>query len=62
MVEVMRVTDETSRAVVADLIVEANRLAKRAPHIVGCDRLRTPWDELHLDIDALLTDWMDALP
>lgn len=60
MVEVLRVTDDTSREFLADLIHEANRQAKRMPHIVGCDKLHTPWDEIHLDIDALLEDYLEA--
>lgn len=62
MVDVLRVTDETSREVLADLIRETNRLAKRQQRIVERFTTDKPsaWSDYHLDLDALLTDWESA--
>lgn len=61
--EVLRVTDETSRAFLADLIAETNRKAKRQQRIVERFTTDKPsaWSELHQDLDALLTDYLSAL-
>lgn len=62
MVEVLRVTDETSRQFLGELINQANRDAKRQQRIVKQFERDKPtkWDEAHADIDALVTDWESA--
>lgn len=59
MVEVLRVTDETSSEMLADLICDANRDAKRQPHIFGVCA-PSAWDDAHELIDELLDDWEQA--
>jgi hypothetical protein len=59
MVEVLRVTDDTPRELLAELLVDANRDAKRQPHVFGVCA-PSAWDEAHELIDELLDDWEQA--
>lgn len=56
---VVLITDETTRAQIAEVLAEANRHAKRKPHVLGVVG-PSAWDECHSLIDALLEDWDQA--
>ena len=50
------VTDETP-AEILEALTYVNRLAKRAPAILGTVDYPTDWDAAHRSLDQLLTDW-----
>lgn len=56
----IRVTDDTSRAEIAEALVHANAAAKRKPRVVGDEKIPTAWDHCHEILDALLEDWENA--
>jgi hypothetical protein len=56
---VIRVTDQSTRAEIADVLAMANYQAKRKPHVLGKVQ-PSAWDECHKLIDELLQDWLDA--
>lgn len=57
---VLRVTDATPRAELAELLAEANHAAQRDFPKVGTPEHPTPWDDSHAFINELLTDWQKA--
>lgn len=62
MPDVIRVTDETTRAELEEALANLNLAAKRAPHVVEkrtTDR-PTEWTRRHAALDAVLTDWQAA--
>lgn len=56
----LRVTDDTTRAELAEAMAHVLRLAKREMPKVGTAEYPTPWDTRHATLDALLTDWEQA--
>lgn len=60
MPDVLRVNDASTRADIAESIVNVNARAKRIPHVVGNEKLPTEWDRRHGNINDLLTDWEAA--
>lgn len=62
MPDLIRVTDETTRADLAETLGHLAAHAKRQPYVVrrfDSDPL-TSWDKAHAQIDAVLTDWQAA--
>jgi hypothetical protein len=59
MTTIVKVTDTSTRAEIADVLAEANYQAKRKPHVLGVVG-PSAWDEAHSLIDCLLQDWLDA--
>ena len=53
----IRVTDESTRAEVAEAMVYVNDRAKSTPHVVGTVEEPTLWDRRHDLLNAMLTDW-----
>jgi hypothetical protein len=53
----IRVTDESTRAEVAEAMVYVNDRAKHTPHAVGTAEHPTLWDRRHSLLNAMLTDW-----
>ena len=45
------------RDALAEALANLCHAAKRKIPRVGCDALRTPWDNVHAQIDELLTLW-----
>lgn len=60
MPDLIPVTDETTRAEMADLLAMANRDTKRLPCVVGSREFPTPWDDAHEFLNELLDDWQAA--
>ena len=58
--EIVRVTDETPRAEIADLLAEAVHQAGRTFRVVGSPEHPTDWDAAHELIDELLSDYFEA--
>ena len=58
---VVRVTDETTRAVLAATLTRINAHAIRVPHVMSKDeRWPSEWDRAHRRINALLDDMDQA--
>lgn len=55
----VRVSDETTRAEIAEALAHVNRRAKRVPRVFGV-AAPSAWDELHDMLDHLLDDWRAA--
>lgn len=55
------ITDETSRADIAEAIRYVNEYAHRQPHVLGVTA-PSRWDAAHSKLDALLEDWLNAAP
>lgn len=56
---VVKVTDQTTRAEIADVLATANYEAKRKPHVLGVVG-PSAWDIAHDLLDHLLADWEQA--
>ena len=50
-------TDESTRAEVAEAMVYVHDRAKSTPHVVGPADEPTLWDRRHELLNAMLTDW-----
>lgn len=59
--EVLKVSDDTTREELAVAIGSVCDRAKRIPHVVGTDRLPTEWDRRHEQINAML-DQIERAP
>jgi hypothetical protein len=57
---IIRVTDETTRAEIAEALTNLGHVARREFPVVGTPRAPTPWDRRHQAINALLDDWERA--
>lgn len=57
---IIRVTDETPRAEIAEALTHCCRTAIRAPHVMGSEEHPSAWDKAHARLDALLEDWLRA--
>ena len=53
----LRVTDESTRAEVADAMTYINELTKLTPGVVGSPAHPSLWDRRHELLNAMLTDW-----
>lgn len=53
----IRVTDESTRAEVAEAMVYINDRAKLTPHRVGTTEDPSLWDRRHMLLNAMLSDW-----
>lgn len=53
------ITDETSRADIAEAIINVCDYAERQPHVLGVSG-PSHWDRAHQKLDALLCDWERA--
>lgn len=56
----MVVTDDTTRAELAEALGHLSHAAQREMPVVGSVTLVTPWDKSHERIDAMLDDWQRA--
>ena len=56
----VRITDESTRADIAEAITNMCARARREMPVVGTELLPTPWDKRHRAIDALLDDYERA--
>lgn len=54
------VTDETTKAELAEALANMLHRAKREMPRVGTVEHPTPWDKRHAAMDALLEDWVKA--
>lgn len=57
MSEFLLVTDDTTRAELAEAISHVGAYAKRQPHVMGDAVHPSMWDRSHARLDSLLTDW-----
>jgi len=57
---ILRVTDDTPRAEIAEALINACAHAHRQPCVVGTADMPSKWDSAHALLDALLTDWEAA--
>lgn len=60
MATVLRVTDDSDRAEIAEALTHCCRTAIRAPHVLGTVEHPSAWDLAHLRLDALLVEWERA--
>lgn len=60
MPDVIRVSDDSTRADIAEAMTNLCARARREMPVVGTVDLPTPWDKRHEALDALLTDWEQA--
>ena len=60
MPHAIRVTDESTRAELAEALTNMCARAQREMPVVGTEELPTPWDRHHRVLDALLDDWEKA--
>ena len=51
------VTDESSRAEVAEAMIHVNAKARMTPAVIGTSEEPSAWDRRHRLLDAMLTDW-----
>lgn len=58
--ETFRITDESTKAEVAEAITHLGRRASREMPAIGDDEHPTPWDLRHQAINMLLLDWEPA--
>lgn len=58
--EVIRVTDDTTKAELAEALTNLSHTAQREFPVVGTEDVPTPWDCRHRVINALLCDWERA--
>lgn len=59
MSHVVRVTDTTTLAELAETLGLLNDACKRAPHVKGvCSP--SAWDLAHARVDAVLDDWLEV--
>lgn len=56
----LKVTDETTRAELAEAITNVCAYAERQPHVLGVTG-PSRWDRAHAKLDALLDDYERAL-
>ena len=52
----IRVTDESTRAELAECLANVNARAKQVPAVVGTAELPTEWDRRHQQMDLLLAE------
>ena len=60
MSDLLRITDDTTRAEIVSVITSVCDRAKRIPHVLGTEELPSEWDRRHEQIDRLLRDWEQA--
>lgn len=60
MPELLRVTDDTTKADIAEALGHVLHRAKRQTPVVGTAEFPTPWDTAHEMLDSLLDDWLRA--
>jgi hypothetical protein len=53
----IRITDDSTRAEVAEAMVFINQGTKRSAPVIGTSDDPTAWDRRHMLLDAMLTDW-----
>lgn len=57
---VLRVSDQSTRAEIEQVLRDVCHRAKRCMPKVGTDACPTPWDESHSLLDHVLDDWRAA--
>lgn len=55
--DIIRVTDDTTRDQIAEACGHVCASAKRLPRVVGTAECPTLWDRLHAKLDVLLDEW-----
>lgn len=53
----IHVTDDSTRAEVAEAMGYINDRTKQTPHLIGTVEDPTMWDRRHMLLNAMLTDW-----
>lgn len=57
----LRITDDSDRAELAEALVHCCRTAIRAPHVISRDPDRpSEWDRIHAKLNVLLSEWERA--
>jgi hypothetical protein len=56
----LRITDDSDRAEIAEALVNCCRTAIRAPHVFGKADHPSAWDKAHATLDVLLDEWVKA--